>query len=102
MAKIKKAAKKKIIKKNNVIEINVVNDAIVNKKGSFVKATSVTVDKSAPTKIYPPIYTYIYEREPQDMARIYEEHKSISDQPKKTKKITGFKLVGGKLVAVSK
>jgi len=102
MAKVKKVAKKKIAKKSNIIEINVVNDAIVNKKASIVKATSVTVGKLVPTKIYPPIYTYIYEREPEDMARIYEEHKSVSDSPKKKRKITGFKLVGGKLVAVSK
>lgn len=102
MAKIKKGAKKKIAKKNNVIEINVVNDTIVNKKTSIDKAVSVDVGKSVPTKIYPPIYTYIYEREPEDMARIYEEHKFVMDSPKRTKKITGFKIVGGKLVAISK
>jgi hypothetical protein len=102
MAKIKKAAKKKIITKNDIIEIKVVNDGIINKKAAIVGATSLTVGKLAATKIYPPIYTYIYEREPEDMARIYEEHKSVPDTPKKAKKITGFKLVGGKLVAVSK
>lgn len=102
MARVKKTAKKKIYQSNNIIEINVVNDAFVNKKASIVKAASITVGKSGPTKIYPPIYTYIYEREPEDMARIYEEHKSVQDLPKKTKKITGFKIVGGKLVAVCK
>jgi hypothetical protein len=102
MAKIKKAAKKRVAKKSNIIEINVVNDAIVNKMASIVKAATITVGKSEPTKIYPPIYTYIYEREPEDMARIYEEHKSVPVVAKKIKKISGFKLVGGKLVAIEK
>lgn len=102
MAKIKKVVKKKVAKKKSFIEINVVNDALVNKKASIVKSATIVVDKSVPTKIYPPIYTYIYEREPEDMARIYEEHKSVPVLQKKIKKISGFKLVRGKLVAIGK
>lgn len=103
MAKVKKTAKKTTPRKSNIIEVNVATNAIATKNTSVTKPDSISMGKPGPAKIYPPIYTYIYEREPEDMARIYEEHKSAKDSPKKAvKKITGFKMIGGKLVAIGK
>lgn len=102
MAKTKKTANKKTASKNKIIEIKVINDVLKPKQTANIKTAVPLAGKTGLIKVYPPIYTYIYEREPEDMARIYEEHKTVQETKKITKKITGFKLVDNKLVAVAK
>jgi hypothetical protein len=54
---------------------------------------------------YPVIYSYIYERESEDIKKLYNAHKA---KPKKrkilieTRTITGFKIENGKAVAIFK
>ena len=63
-------------------------DAVnINGKGVFLK------------KEYPVIYSYIYERESKDMKRILKEHESlkVENVKKPVQKISGFKIVNGKI-----
>jgi len=100
-AKKKNKTAKKATSSRKEILVKVVNDNAL-KAASMDSKIIVTTPKIVLPKVYPPIYTYIYEREPEDMAKIYEEHKNSSDTPKTVKQIEGFKLVNGELVAVSK
>jgi len=54
---------------------------------------------------YPIMYSYIYEREPQDIKRLYEKFKDILPQKKiviKSRVITGYKIENGIPVPVYK
>lgn len=55
---------------------------------------------------YPIIYSYIYEREAEDIRRLYNEHKRNLPKRKKvtieTKTIMGFKIENGTAVAIYK
>jgi hypothetical protein len=52
---------------------------------------------------YPQIYTYIYERESEDISRLAKSYKSSKKTNSETttpKKITGFKIVNEKAIPV--
>ncbi|MGL5891051.1 MAG: hypothetical protein ACRC3B_14275 [Bacteroidia bacterium] len=65
------------------------------------KSTNTTISDNSITKQYPVIYTYIYEREAEDMAKILKEHQNADIEPvKEVKKIIRFDLINDELVPV--
>lgn len=100
MTKRKRKTVSKISEKNFVVKV--VNEKFVQVVPATITVGDSSVIKTKSAKTYPPIYTYIYEREPEDMAKIFEEHKNSSDSLKPPKPIKGFKMIDGKLVAIGK
>lgn len=52
---------------------------------------------------YPQIYTYIYERESEDINRLaknFKSSKKITLNPSTSKKITGFKIINEKAIPI--
>ncbi len=101
---IKKSAKRKSVEKVRAKTIvgRVRKDGAPPHKASADLKVTFSVNRLEQKKNYPPIYTYIYEREPEDMKRIYEEYKGVQTAPRKIQRIAGFRVVGGDLVVIEK
>lgn len=101
MAAIKKSIRKNVAVNTKTIEVKIVNNEILKTK-EFVPVKGLNGAKQGTAKVYPPIYTYIYERESEDMAKLLQEYKNVKITQKKTIKISGFKIVDNKLLAIKK
>lgn len=91
----KKSSKKKGVKTVKASSKSNIQDAGDNKSPRLNSTLK-------PPSEYPLIYSYIYEREPQDIERLFTSHtKTKKSRKKGTIKVVGFKLVDGQIKVVT-
>lgn len=68
-----------------------------------INKKTATREKKTTSREYPVIYSYIYEREAEDIKRLYDSFKKNRPKRRKViigKVITGFNIVNGKPVPI--
>lgn len=93
---LKKNAQPIIRKRGNVVKKPVNKASKTDSKIKNIKQAKKEAEA------YPVIYSYIYDREPQDIERLFNSVKVRKAKIAKVTKITGFAFVNGEVKAVVK